>query len=416
MKKFFAILFFSLLLSKISLAEEYYFNKCKLNEEAFGNYLIDLENNVIKVTLETKSGASQKITDDIKLVTKNKIFSDIIQNKKNKQYYLQYYLDADSKSVIRQRYIRKSEGGILEPEGAKSKSFCEDVKLGWSLEKNVKKTKKKKKIIKTEINLPKCEGKNPAKWNNCLGVFLSNDGDKYEGEYQSGKIVRGTALYPGGAKYEGDFKNDIPHGEGTFMYSDGSIYYGKFKNGKSDGQGIKTWKDGKEYAGSFQNDEPHGKGTFTYSDGSKYVGEFKNGKKDGEGTITYPNGATFTGNFLKGSEYGKGICVDQNGSSVECEMLETKKTKSKVSKNMKTISIESKKWAKENDKNIIENELENKFNIEAKALCSKNGGKFEVLQKRIEVLDVAEKLEYKLIFSKDVIVEKLGISGVIECK
>ena len=419
MKKFFTILFFFLFLSKISLAEEYYFNKCKLNEDAFGNYLIDLDNNVIKVTLKTKSGESQKITDNIKLVTKNKIFSDIIQNKKNKKFYLQYYLDANSKSVIRQRYIKKNEGGILEPDGSKSKSLCEDVKVGWDqkkIEKNVKKSKKKKKVIKTEVNLPKCEGNDSTKWNDCLGVFLSNDGDKYEGEFRKGKIVQGTALYPGGSKYIGNFKNDKPHGEGNFIFPDGSTYYGEFKNGKSDGQGIKTWKDGKEYAGSFQNDKPHGKGTFMYSDGSKYVGGFKNGKRDGEGTITYANGATFTGNFVNGTEYGKGICVDQNGSSVECEMLETKKTTTTTSKNMKSISIESKKWAKANNENIIKNKLENEFDIKAKTLCSKNGGKYEVLQKRIEVLEVGEKLEYKFIFSKDVVVEKLGISGIIECK
>ena len=111
--------------------------------------MIDLANNVINVTLKTHSGESQEITDDIKLVTENKIFSDIIQSKKNKQFYLQYYLDAESKSVIRQRYIKQLEGGILEPDGPKSKSFCEDVKIGWDQEKveeSAKKTKKKRKL------------------------------------------------------------------------------------------------------------------------------------------------------------------------------------------------------------------------------------------------------------------------------
>jgi len=419
MKKFFIFFCFFLISCNLSLAESYYFKKCKLNEQATGDYLIDLANNVINVTLKTHSGESQEITDDIKLVTENKIFSDIIQSKKNKQFYLQYYLDAESKSVIRQRYIKQLEGGILEPDGPKSKSFCEDVKIGWDQEKveeSAKKTKKKKKIIKTEINLPKCEGGDPTKWKNCLGIFLYDNGHEYEGEYQNGKIVKGTAIYPGGSKYVGNFKNEKPHGEGTFVFPDDSTYYGQFKNGKSNGQGIKTWKDGKEYAGSFKNDLPHGEGTFIYPDGSKYVGGFKNGKRNGQGTITYPNGSTFTGDFANGLEYGKGTCMDQAGSTVECEMLETKKTTITKSKNMKNISIESKKWVKESDRNVVENNLQNKFDTQAKTLCSENGGNYEVHQKRIVVLEVDEKLEYKFIFSRDVIVARLGISGVIECK
>jgi len=42
------------------------------------------------------------------ILNKDKIVSDIIQNKTKKEYYLQYNLDVASKSVIRQRYIKKS--------------------------------------------------------------------------------------------------------------------------------------------------------------------------------------------------------------------------------------------------------------------------------------------------------------------
>ena len=108
MKKFFSIFFCGLMFCNIGFADSYYFNECKLSEELSGNYLIDLDNNVIKVSFLGKDGSIQKLDDKIKKVTKDQIISEIIQNRKNKKYYLQYYLDAKSKSVIRQRYKKKT--------------------------------------------------------------------------------------------------------------------------------------------------------------------------------------------------------------------------------------------------------------------------------------------------------------------
>ena len=95
-------------------------------------------------------------------------------------------------------------------QSRKSDASCQE-----KVEESAKKTKKKKKIIKTEINLPKCEGGDPTKWKNCLGIFLYDNGHEYEGEYQNGKIVKGTAIYPGGSKYVGNFKNEKHEIENT---------------------------------------------------------------------------------------------------------------------------------------------------------------------------------------------------------
>ena len=114
--------------------ESYYFKKCKLSQNASGDYLIDFDKNVINVTLKTKDGISQELTDKIKLITEDKIVSDIIQNKTNKKYYLQYNLDVASKSIIRQRYIKKSKDAFLLPAGPKKQAYCTNVKANWNIE------------------------------------------------------------------------------------------------------------------------------------------------------------------------------------------------------------------------------------------------------------------------------------------
>ena len=102
----------------------------------------------------------------------------------------------------------------------------------------------------------------------------------------SSQILKGIALFPGGAKYIGDFKDFKPHGYGNFAWTNGDKYFGEWKNGKSHGNGTKIWKDGREYSGSFENDKLHGVGTFYYPDGKKYKGAFINGKRHGKGTFT----------------------------------------------------------------------------------------------------------------------------------
>ena len=124
MKKVLLTLFLSFMFCKIGFAESYYFKQCKLNENASADYLIDFDKNVIKVTLKAKDGTVQELTDKIKLITEDQIVSDIIQNKTQQKYYLQYNLDTVSKSVIRQRYIKKSKDAFLMPFGAKKQALC----------------------------------------------------------------------------------------------------------------------------------------------------------------------------------------------------------------------------------------------------------------------------------------------------
>ena len=424
MKKLLFIIFLSLIFCNTAFTESYYFKECKLSENASGDYLIDFDNNVIKVNLKTTDGVAQKITDKIKLVMKDQIVSDIIQNKTNEKYYLQYRLDVNSKSIIRQRYVKKSKDAFLLPIGPKKQAYCTNVKADWDLEKRdldkkeeAEAKKKQEGSLQIESSLPKCQGSNPKQWTNCRGTHTTENGYKYIGKFKDGKILVGTAIYPGGAKYVGVFKNDKPHGEGTFTYSDGTKYFGGWKDGKSHGQGIKTWKDGAKYTGAFKNDQPDGQGNFTHSDGSKYIGQYKDGKRHGEGTLTYSDGKTFIGRFVAGLPSGKGLCIDQDGSSIECQLLETTENKTSLGKNRRNISIEAKKWVKLSEYETISgkgkkimDQLETDFSKMALELCSPIEN-FNILEKRIDVLEIDETpafgLEPKI---------KMGVNGVVECK
>ena len=426
MKKFLGILVLSLIFCSTGFTESYYFKECKLSEKASGDYLINLDKNVIKVILQTEDGTVQELEDKIKLITKGKIISDIIQNKTNKKYYLQYNLDAASKSIIRQRYIKKSKDAFLIPIGSKKQAYCTNVKSDWDIEEwdtnkqeEAEAKKKQEESLEIDSSLVKCQGADPRQWTNCKGKYTSENGYRYAGKFKDGKILIGTATYPGGAKYVGGFKNDKPHGEGTFTYSDGSKYFGEWKDGTTHGQGIKTWKGGKKYTGGFKNDKPHGEGTFIYSDGSKYYGQYKDGKRHGEGTLTYSDGKTYIGQFADGLPYGKGVCINQDGSSVECKMFKMEKggTSKVENKNRRDIAIEAKKWIKLSDyesasgkgKKVMD-KLESEFTTKAYELCSSTGN-FKILAKRMETLEIDETpafgIEPKI---------KIGINGVVECK
>ena len=423
MKKILFTIFLSVAFCNTGFTESYYFKECKLSENASGDYLIDFDKNVIRVNLETIDGITQKLTDKIKLITKDQIVSDIIQNKTNKKYYLQYNLNVASKSIIRQRYIKKSKDAFLLPIGPKKQAYCANVKANWNMEEwdtnkkeEAEAKKKQEESLQIESALTECQGSDSRQWTNCKGTYTTENGYKYVGKFKDGKILIGTATYSGGARYVGEFKNDEPHGQGTFTYSDGSKYFGEWKAGEGHGQGIKTWKDGRKYTGGFKNDEPHGQGTFIYPDGSKYFGQYKDGKRHGEGTLTYSDGKTYIGQFVAGLAYGKGLCINQDGSSVECKILKIEKGETSAGKNRRSIAIEAKKWVKLSEyesasgkgKKIMD-QLENNFSAKASELCSSTGN-FNILEKRMEILEIDETpafgIEPKI---------KIGVNGVVEC-
>ena len=101
--------------------------------------------------------------------------------------------------------------------------------------------------------LPPCPGSPQTdgflkNWNNCWGTYISTV-DQALGNKQK------NAFMPSGSKYEGEWQNNMPNGQGTA-----------------------TWANGGKYVGEFKDDTQNGQGTYTSADGAKFVGEYKDGK------------------------------------------------------------------------------------------------------------------------------------------
>ena len=60
-----------------------------------------------------------------------------------------------------------------------------------------------------------------------------------------------------------------------------------------------------KYEGEYKDGKPHGQGTYTWADGGKYVGEYKDGKKHGQGTFTYADGRIKKGLWENGEFVGE---------------------------------------------------------------------------------------------------------------
>jgi hypothetical protein len=136
----------------------------------------------------------------------------------------------------------------------------------------------------------------------------------YDGEWKQGRWNgKGKHMKPNGDEYEGQFLDNLYHGEGVFKYhetkrrfegqyvmgdrvkgtmryADGSVYKGQFYHGRRHGRGGYMFKDGSRYKGDFVKDLMQGIGELRFRDGSKYVGEWKRGKHDGIGNMHSPSG------------------------------------------------------------------------------------------------------------------------------
>ena len=426
MKKTFILIFLGLLFSNNSYAETYFFNNCKLSNAVTGNYVINLEKNVIEVALKRQDGVTQNFSDKIKTIEKNKIVSEKIKSEKAEELYYQYFLNSKSQSVTKLEYIKQGgENMNIFKLNSKRITRCLDVKADWNKEKidKAKIEKEQEEILKAQEEIKKeqekifeCQGDDISKWKDCKGTYKAETGHQYKGMFKNGKIIKGISLYSGGSKYVGEFKNFKPDGYGTFLWDNGDRYYGSWRDGKTHGKGTKLWNDGREYVGTFKNDKLHGEGSLYYPDGEKYEGEFLNGKRHGEGTFTYPDGTAFIGKFVKGKQKGLGTCINVDGSSIPCQSETETQVQDFSGKDTRKISIVARKWIRisqyeansKRGKKIM-NQLKSDFEIKAKEVCLPKT--YETLDKKIEVLEIDETPAYGLETKV-----KVGINGVVECK
>jgi hypothetical protein len=77
--------------------------------------------------------------------------------------------------------------------------------------------------VSAQSNLPACIGGDVSRWSRCYG----------------------TATYPSGNKYVGEYKDGKPYGQGIGTFANGDKYVGEVRDGKRHGQGILTFADGR---------------------------------------------------------------------------------------------------------------------------------------------------------------------------
>ncbi len=135
----------------------------------------------------------------------------------------------------------------------------------------------------------------------------------------------GTLTYANGAKYEGEFQNNMPHGRGVGTFYDGDKYVGEFKDGKFNGQGTYTFANGNKYVGEYKDGKYNGQGTYTFASGEKYVGEFKDDKRNGQGTLTSANGDKYVGEYKDDNRNGQGTYTFANGNKYVGEHKDDKR-------------------------------------------------------------------------------------------
>ncbi len=178
--------------------------------------------------------------------------------------------------------------------------------------------------------LPKCpesplkiniENINPIpNWNDCIGVYETNTGIRYEGEFKNGlENGKGIIFFPNGNSYSGEFVNSKRNGKGTYLYANLGKYIGQFKNNKRHGQGTFIW---------FQNNDVNIVTKLLnklFSRYSYYEGAWENGKKNGFGIFTDSINGSKQQGIWKNDKIISGVVLFKNGDSctinVNCDTL-----------------------------------------------------------------------------------------------
>jgi len=168
-----------------------------------------------------------------------------------------------------------------------------------------------------------CPKDQTAHYHNCWGIYVSDDGAKYVGEFKDNKYHgKGTYAFASGDNFDGSYKDGKRNGQGTYNHMSGDKYTGEFRDGKEHGQGTYTWANGDRYVGEFKYGKTNGIGTYYFLatnqfKGDKYFGEFKDGNANGLGTYTFSDGMTHFGEFKNDMAHGQGIRTSVDGTRIE---------------------------------------------------------------------------------------------------
>lgn len=143
------------------------------------------------------------------------------------------------------------------------------------------------------------------------------DGKVLEGQFMSGFLWGKPRLlvFPWG-RYEGDVRNDLPHGYGRKIYNNGELMEGYFYEGKASGQGMHIDSDGFMREGVFVDDQLVS-GKVTSSDGFVLEGTYTEGLLNGQGRAYDPEGFEYVGMFVNGAFHGRGQIKNSSGNVID---------------------------------------------------------------------------------------------------
>ena len=132
------------------------------------------------------------------------------------------------------------------------------------------------------------EGDKKAGNDKCISIMLYNNKDSFIGKITNGQKTHGKMTYSNNETYEGEWLNDVRHGNGTMTYTDGrKPIIAKWINGYVAYQTKYTDKEGNKYDGSASKidgeDIKNGMGTMIYKNGNEYRGLWQNDKFDSQG-------------------------------------------------------------------------------------------------------------------------------------
>lgn len=115
-----------------------------------------------------------------------------------------------------------------------------------------------------------------------IGIMVYTDGESQFGVWKENKYQY---------KYDstGCINGDCQDGIGVYVWENGSRYEGEYQDGQRHGKGIYYYEKGGKYVGQFKYNRREGFGTYYYTTGNKFQGYWEAEVKHGEGRL-YKNG------------------------------------------------------------------------------------------------------------------------------